>query len=180
MPKPLLPRDDGAPWRNLHGRRHGKKLRAGQEEHLERTLPRVAVPGVSWDDNPERRAVDLGALFAEPREVWLEVGFGGGEHLLAQAQANPDVGLIGAEPFVNGVAVHLAAMERAGARNIRLHAGDARDLLDVLPGGSIARAFVLYPDPWPKTRHHKRRFIGPENLDALARILRPGAQLRVA
>jgi len=179
MPKPLLPRDDGAPWRNFHGRRHGKKLRVGQEEHLASTLPRVAVPGVGWDENPERTPVDLDALFGGPREIWLEIGFGGGEHLLAQARANPEVGLIGAEPFVNGVAMHLAAMERAGATNIRLHAGDARDLMEVLPEASIARAFVLYPDPWPKTRHHKRRFISAENLDALARVLRSGAHLRV-
>ncbi|MEM1315931.1 MAG: tRNA (guanine(46)-N(7))-methyltransferase TrmB [Pseudomonadota bacterium] len=180
MPKPLEPRDDGAPWRNFHGRRHGKKLRQGQADHLRDTLPRVCVPGVAWSENPERAPIDLDALFGGPREVWLEIGFGGGEHLLAQALANPDVGLIGAEPFVNGVAVHLAAMERAGAGNIRLHAGDARDLLEVLPEASVARAFVLYPDPWPKTRHHKRRFINPDNLDALARVLKPGAHLRVA
>ena len=173
-------RPDGAPWRNFHGRRHGKTLRAGQAALLETLLPRLAVPGVGWDENPERRPLDLAALLPGAREVWLEVGFGGGEHLLAQARANPQVGLIGAEPFVNGVAMCLSALERDPVGNLRLHMGDARDLLDVLPEGSLARAFVLYPDPWPKARHAGRRFVGKDNLDALARVMRSGAELRVA
>ncbi|MGG7565303.1 tRNA (guanine(46)-N(7))-methyltransferase TrmB [Rhodovulum sp. DZ06] len=174
-------REDGAPWRNFHGRRHGKTLRKGQVEHLETTLAEVAVPNVTWADNPERKQIDPAAMFkTPPREIWLEVGFGGGEHMLGVGEANPDVGVIGCEPFINGVAMLLSHMTDRGIENVRVHAGDARDLMDVLPAGSMDRAFLLYPDPWPKTRHHKRRFMNPDNLDQLATVLRPGAELRVA
>ena len=173
-------RDDGAPWRNFHGRRHGKKLRAGQAEHLETTLQDLRPPRVGWDENPDREPLDLAALFGGPREVWLEIGFGGGEHMLGLAEAHPDVGLIGCEPFINGVAMCVADLARREISNVRIHPGDARDLLDVIPPASVSRAYVLYPDPWPKARHHKRRIINPEALDPLARALRPGAELRVA
>lgn len=124
--------------------------------------------------------VDLAALFGDARPVWLEIGFGGGEHLVHQAALNPGVGLIGAEPFVNGVAMALARIEAEGLGNVRIHAADARDLLDQLPEGGIARVFLLYPDPWPKTRHWDRRFMNPDNLAALARVMAPGAELRLA
>lgn len=176
----MTERKDGAPWRNFYGRRHGKRLRKGQQEHLATTLEEIAPPGVTWAENPDRTAIDLTALFGDDRPVWLEVGFGGGEHMLAQAAANRGVGIIGCEPFVNGVAMFLSAMARDGIDNVRVHAGDARDLLDVLPDASLDRAFLLYPDPWPKTRHHKRRFVSVENMDALARVLKPGAAFRVA
>ncbi|MFQ5621845.1 MAG: tRNA (guanosine(46)-N7)-methyltransferase TrmB [Paracoccaceae bacterium] len=174
------PKPDAAPWRNFYGRRFGKKLRPLQKEYLETYLPRIAVGGVGWDENPARAKIDLADLFGDDRPVWLEIGFGAGEHLLHQAEANPGVGLIGCEPFINGVAALLPRIDRAGVNNIRIHAGDARDLLDVLPDGSITRAFVLYPDPWPKTRHHRRRFVNPENIDPLARVLKPGARFHVA
>jgi len=173
-------RDDGAPWRNFYGRRHGKKLRPGQKELLDTRLAELAPAGVGWDENPERRPMDLVTLFPQAREVWLEIGFGGGEHMIAQAAANPHVGLIGCEPFVNGVAMLLSAIERAGVENLRVHAGDARDLMDVLPEGSVGRAFLNYPDPWPKKRHWKRRFVNPPQLDQLARVMAPGAEFRVA
>lgn len=175
-------RDDGAPWRNFHGRRHGKTLRKGQVEHLETTLGEVEVPGVSWADNPARAQIDLAALFggALPRQLRLEIGFGGGEHMLGVAAENRDIGVIGCEPFINGVAMLLAHMARQDITNVRVHPGDARDLMDVLPPASMDMAYVLYPDPWPKTRHHKRRFINPEQLDQLATVLKPGAELRVA
>lgn len=172
--------NDGRPWRNFYGRRHGKKLRGRQRDLLETGLEPLAVPGASPAANPERRAIDPDALFPDRAETWLEIGFGGGEHMVAQAAANPGVGLIGCEPYVNGVAKLLAAIERAGVDNLAVHAGDARDLMDVLPTGSIGRAFLLYPDPWPKRRHHKRRFVNPDNLDQLARVMRPGATLRIA
>ena len=110
---------------------------------------RVAPKGVSWTDNPERTPLDLEAMFPGAREVWLEVCFGGGEHMLDQAAANPDIGIIGCEPYINGVAKLLAAIKRRGSANVRVHAGDARDVFDVLPDGSLYRAFLLYPDPWP-------------------------------
>ena len=173
-------RDDGAPWRNFYGRRRGKKLRPGQVDLLERRLPELAPPGVAWDENPDRKPVDFAALMPGAREVWLEVGFGGGEHLIAMAKANPDVLLIGCEPFVNGVAMCLGAHERAGVTNVRIHPGDAREIFDVAPEGAFARIFVNYPDPWPKARHHKRRFIGEDNLPRLARVAAPGGRLHVA
>lgn len=173
-------RDDGAPWRNFYGRRHGKKLRPRQVKLLDGLLPRVAPPGVAWDENPARRPVDFAALVPDAREVWLEVGFGGGEHLIAMAKANPDIALIGCEPFVNGVAMCLMALDDAGLGNVRIHAGDAREIFDVAADAAFTRVFVNYPDPWPKARHHKRRFIGPENLAHLARVVAPGGRLHVA
>ncbi len=161
----------------LFGRRKGRPLNAHKTSLMDGLLPRLAVPV------PEAgKKIDLTALFGGtlPPEIWFEVGFGGGEHLLEQAQRHPDFGLIGCEPFLNGVASLLSAIEREGVQNIRLHANDARTILDALPDACLARAFVQYPDPWPKTRHADRRFIGPENLDRLARVLRPGGQLRLA
>jgi tRNA (guanine-N7-)-methyltransferase len=114
------------------------------------------------------------------KRVWLEVGFGGGEHMVHQAVANPGVGIIGAEPYINGVAMLLGKIRKAGAGNIRVHPGDARDLMDVLPDGSVAKAFLLYPDPWPKKKHHRRRFVTPEHLEPLHRVLAPGAEFRIA
>jgi tRNA (guanine-N7-)-methyltransferase len=129
--------------------------------------------------NPGRTPLDRAALFGD-KPVWLEIGFGGGEHLAAQAAANPDVGLIGCEPFVNGVAMALGRIAAAGLTNVRLHAGDARDLIEVLPPEVLSRVFLLYPDPWPKARHHRRRFANAENLAALRRAMAPGAELRLA
>ena len=135
-----------APWRNFYGRRHGKKLRKGQAGLIATRLAELAPPGVGWDENPQRDALDLATLYPGKREIWLEIGFGGGEHMLAQAQANPDVQIIGAEPFINGVAKLLAAIERAGVTNVAVTDADARDVMDVLPDASIDRAFLLYPD----------------------------------
>ncbi|MFT3972898.1 MAG: tRNA (guanine(46)-N(7))-methyltransferase TrmB [Amaricoccus sp.] len=166
------------PWRNLYGRRRGKRLKPNQARLLETLLPRLAVRGVSPVDNPDR--VPFAPLFPDGRPLWLEVGFGGGEHMVAQAEAHPGVGLIGCEPFVNGVAMALNHIDGAGVENIRLHAGDARDLIELLPEGGLARVFLLYPDPWPKARHVRRRFMSLENLALLARAMAPGAELRVA
>lgn len=174
------PKHPDAPWRNFYGRRHGKKLRKGQGDLIDHRLAELAPPGITWEENPERSALDLKALYPRAREIWLEIGFGGGEHAIAQAVANPDVQILGAEPFVNGVAKLLAAIERTGAQNLAVTDADARDVMDVLPDASISRAFLLYPDPWPKTRHHKRRFINPAQMDMLARVMAPGSTLRVA
>jgi tRNA (guanine-N7-)-methyltransferase len=114
------------------------------------------------------------------KDVWLEIGFGSGEHLAHQARLNPDVGFIGCEPFVNGVAALLAAVASESLTNIRIFDEDARLLLPQLADASIGRVFLMFPDPWPKTRHHKRRFIQPATLDALARIMAPGGELRFA
>ena len=166
--------------RKFYGRRHGKTLRKGHADLLATRLEALSLRGVMRSENPDRAPLDLDAVFGAGRDVWLEIGFGAGEHLVHQALSNPRVGLIGAEAFINGVAALLARIEKAGADNIALHAGDARDLLDVIPEGRLARVFLLYPDPWPKTRHRRRRFIAPENLDALARAMEEGASLRLA
>lgn len=169
----------GAPWRNFYGRTRGKTLKPAQERYLAEDLPRLAVPGVRWDENPDRAPLDVAALTGGG-PLWLEIGFGGGEHMVHQAAAHPGVTVLGCEPFVNGVAMALGKMRRAGVTNIRLHPGDARDLLDVLPPGSVDRAFLLYPDPWPKARHHRRRFVTPEHLGPLFDAMAPGALLRIA
>jgi tRNA (guanine-N7-)-methyltransferase len=113
-------------------------------------------------------------------ETWLEIGFGGGEHLTEQAARHPDVRLIGAEPFVNGVASALRHIDERALANVRLHQGDAREVLAALPDAALSRIFILFPDPWPKARHHKRRLIQPETVAELARVLRPGGRLRFA
>lgn len=156
----------------FYGRTRGKALRPAQRGRLEGMLPGLTLRGVARDENPAREALEL------PRPLWVEVGFGGGEHLVHQARLNPGVTLLGAEPFVNGLAALLGKMD--GVSNVLLHPGDARDLLEVLPERSVEKAFLLYPDPWPKARHHKRRFVTPGPLGLLARALAPGAEFRVA
>lgn len=168
----------GAPWRNFYGRLKGKALKPSHERYLE-DLPGLAPGAVGWDENPERNPIELVERFGG-KPVWLEIGFGSGEHLVHQAEANPGVEIIGCEPFVNGVATLLGKLRKSKANNVAVHGGDARDLMDVLPEASIDRAFLLYPDPWPKKRHHRRRFVTPEHLEPLARVMKPGAVLRVA
>jgi tRNA (guanine-N7-)-methyltransferase len=168
------------PRRNLYGRRHGKKLKPSQKRLLAELLPRLRLAGVSAAENPERNPLAREALFADGRPLWLEVGFGGGEHLVHAARSHPELGFVGCEPFVNGVAKALAAIERAGVENVRLHPGDARDLIELLPVGVVERVFLLYPDPWPKARHARRQFASRENLALLAPAMTPGAELRLA
>ncbi|WGH77761.1 tRNA (guanine(46)-N(7))-methyltransferase TrmB [Jannaschia ovalis] len=167
------------PHRNFYGRRKGKHLKPGHARLLEADLSDYSPGPVDWDANPDRTPLDLDALFPG-RETWLEIGFGGGEHMIHQAARNPQAGIIGAEPYIDGVAKLLAKLRESQVDNVRIHPGDARDLMDVLPEAGIARAFLLYPDPWPKARHHRRRFVTPEHLEPLARVMRPGAELRVA
>lgn len=167
------------PHRNFYGRRKGKHLRDSQETYLQEDLDLLSPGPVDWEVNPEREPLDLASVFGG-REVWLEVGFGGGEHMVHQAGQNPQAGIIGCEPYINGVAMLLGKIRRAGVDNLRVYPGDVRDMFDVLPDASISKAFLLYPDPWPKARHHRRRFVTPEHLEPLARVLKPGAEFRVA
>jgi tRNA (guanine-N7-)-methyltransferase len=163
--------------RTLYGRRRGKPLRVGRREVLERLLPELQIFPSDYRDG----ALNPRSLFeTEVRAVWLEVGFGAGEHLAAMAQAHSDIGFIGCEPFVNGVARLLAVIDQQGLDNVRIVMDDAGLLLDCLAAGSIERAFLLFPDPWPKRRHNKRRFVGPKNIAAMARVLADGAHWRVA
>ena len=157
----------------FYGRRKGHELKPGRQHLYTEMLPLLRLP--------EAIPKDLRALFPRPtREIWLEIGFGAGEHLAHQAGAHPDIGFIGCEPFVNGVAALLAAVTAENFDHIRIFDDDARMLLPRLPEASIARVFLLFPDPWPKTRHHKRRLVAPDTLDQLARIMAPDAELRFA
>jgi tRNA (guanine-N7-)-methyltransferase len=160
--------------RQLYGRRRGHRLRPGRRRLLEERLPELQL------QPPADGALDPAALFGSPRAVWLEIGFGGGEHLVEQARRHPEVGVIGCEPFVNGVARALALAEAERVHNVRILMDDARLLLPALPDGSLERIFVLFPDPWPKARHHKRRIVNPETVRAFARLLVPGGELRLA
>jgi tRNA (guanine-N7-)-methyltransferase len=173
------PAGGGMPRRNFYGRVHGKTLRPRQKRDLAEELPKYRLAGIAAGENLSRAPLDLARLpGAGP--VWLEVGFGGGEHLVAMAQRYPQVRLIGCEPFVNGVAMALGRLRQAPAPNVAIHPGDARDLLDVLPAACLERVFLLYPDPWPKARHRRRRFVTPEHLGPLARACAPGAEFRIA
>ena len=169
----------GAPWRNFYGRLKGKGLRKSQQDYLDSDLAALSPGPVDWEANPDRTPLDLNALFGD-RPVWLEVGFGGGEHLVHMAERYPDIGIIGCEPYINGVAMLLGKIRKAGVDNLAVHPGDARDLFDVLPEASLEKVFLNYPDPWPKKRHHRRRFVTPEHLEPLARAMKAGAEFRVA
>lgn len=160
----------------LFGRRKGRPLRKRRTEMMQTLLPKLELPLP-----PDGVRLEPTSLFGKPvRDVWLEIGFGSGHHLAWQAENHPDVGLIGAEPFVNGVAALLTMADDRKLDNLRIVSDDARPLLDALPDAAIGRAFVLFADPWPKKRHWERRFIGPDNLPRLARVLKDGAELRLA
>jgi len=150
-----------------YGRIKSRPIKPRQAGLMESLLPQIAVDMAD-------------PLQGHAGETWLEIGFGGGEHMAAQASRAPDIRILGAEPFVNGVASAVRHVEEQALDNVRIHHGDARDLVSALPDGSITRVFVLFPDPWPKTRHHKRRIIQPELLAGLRRVLKPGGRLRFA
>jgi tRNA (guanine-N7-)-methyltransferase len=165
--------------RNFYGRIRGKTLRASQKDYLAEDLGPVTLNGVTRAENPARGLVDL-EPWRQARPLWLEIGFGGGEHLVHMAARNPDVALIGAEPFVNGIAMLLGKIRTAGVTNLRIHPGDVRDLFEVLGPASVSKVFLNYPDPWPKARHHRRRVVTQEYLLPLARITAAGSEFRVA
>jgi tRNA (guanine-N7-)-methyltransferase len=169
--------DSEASSPRLYGRRKGRPLRKRKAGLIEDALPRLTFPLPT-----EGAPFDPHAIFPHAvDDVWLEVGFGSGHHLAWQAAQHRNVGVIGCEPFVNGVAALLAMVDEQDLYDtVRVHPDDARPLLDALPDASIGRAFVLFADPWPKKRHWDRRFIGPENLPRLARVLKDDAELRLA
>jgi tRNA (guanine-N7-)-methyltransferase len=162
------------PQRAFFGRRKGHALRPRQAALFDALLPRLAV------DLSAPPPADLRRLFDDVSEVRLEIGFGGGEHLIAEAMRQPRTGFIGSEPFVNGMAKALALIDEHKIDNIRLHHGDASELIAWLPPASLARADLIFPDPWPKRRHWKRRFVQDESVAAIARLLRPGGEFRFA
>jgi tRNA (guanine-N7-)-methyltransferase len=160
--------------RAFFGRRSGKRLHAGQDRLYREVLPGLAI------ELPDAGPLDLDAMFpGRPRRV-IEIGYGGGEHLVRQALRHPGTGHVGCEVFSGGIAKLVAAVEAEGIGNIRVFTDDALKLLERLPEAALDGAFLLYPDPWPKTRHHKRRFVSPLTLSELARVLKPGSTLAVA
>jgi tRNA (guanine-N7-)-methyltransferase len=162
--------------KRFHGRRRGRRLRKKRQILLDKLLPTYEL--LLTSDSCE---LEVKNLFKKPvDEVWLEIGFGNGEHIIWQAKNNTNVGLIGAEPFLNGVSCLLSYIENSGVKNIRILPEDVRPLLDKLPNCSIGRVFILFPDPWPKLRHHKRRLVSKVTLDKLADIMADGAELRLA
>ena len=154
------------------GRRKGHALKSRQAALFETLLPKLAL------DLGHPAPADLRALFDRAGDVRVESGFGGGEHLVAEAEQNPTIGFIGIEPFINGMAKALAAIDDRGLTNIRLHHGDATEVLAWLPNASLARFDLLYPDPWPKRRHWKRRFVQQNSIAQIARLVRPGGEFR--
>ncbi|MDO9525894.1 MAG: tRNA (guanine(46)-N(7))-methyltransferase TrmB [Gemmobacter sp.] len=166
--------------RNFYGRRAGKTIKPHQRLWLSEDLESLVPEGIKPEENPDRLPLDLTSVFKDGRPVWLEVGFGGGEHMVHIAAQNPSIGLIGCEPYINGVVMLLGKIRRAQVTNLALYPGDVRDLFDVLPDASIDKAFLNYPDPWHKRRHHGRRFVTQGYLTQLARVLRPGAEFRMA
>jgi len=169
------PQLSAPPVGRVYGRRRGRRLGGKKSELLDTLFSELSVAV------PEPPAqLDPRALFdPRPEAVWIEIGFGGGEHLAAQALAHPNLGFIGCEPFVNGVSSLLGHLDDGGQRNVRIVAEDARVLLQSLPDASIGGAFLLFPDPWPKRRHEERRFLA-QGLDQIARVLVDGGTFRIA
>ena len=170
----------GAPRRNFYGRIKGKSLQKSQERYMSEDLEALKPKNVTWADNPDRNLIHPREWFEDDREIWLEIGFGGGEHLVHQASSNPDKGIIGCEPYINGVAMLLGKIRSAKVNNIRGSPRDARDMMDIIPKEALSHAFLLYPDPLPKTLHHTSRYVKPEHLEPLAACLKSGAIFRVA
>ena len=157
--------------RRLYGRRQGHKLRQGQSALVEDMLPRLSVP----EDGP----IDAMRLFGDDRPLHVEIGFGAGEHLAGQAAANPDIGFIGCEPFLNGVVGALGHIRDGALDNVRLYMGDAIEVIERLPDESLDRLYLLHPDPWRKARHAKRRMVNHGPLDLIAAKLKPGCEFRL-
>ena len=163
---------DPTTMNRLYGRSSGHKLRLGQQALIDTLLPAIAVP--TEGDLTSR------TLFGDDRSLHVEIGFGGGEHLAHRADLLPDHGFIGCEPFVNGVATALGHIRDGTLANVRLHMGDALDVLRRLPGASLLMVYLLHPDPWPKNRHAKRRMVNDGPIELIASKLRPGGELRIA
>jgi tRNA (guanine-N7-)-methyltransferase len=171
MSSASTPRDPEAPLRSF-GRIKSRAIKPRQAVLFETLLPSIRLP------DPAAGLINVAALMPDATEAWLEIGFGGGEHLAAQAAAHPTALMIGCEPFINGVASALRPIDEGGLTNVRLHADDARAVVEALPDASLDRILILFPDPWHKARHNKRRLIQPAFAADLARVLKPGGRLR--
>ena len=167
---------DNIPERRLYGRRIGKPLGKQRAEAIDRLLPLLCVPEAALNGQAD---LDPARLFSSPKtQIWMEIGFGNGEHLLALLRQYPEIGFLGAEPFINGMAALLKELDKND--NIRVLMDDAMRLIASLKDQSLDRLYILNPDPWPKKRHHKRRIVSQENLSAFARVMKPGAEIIMA
>ena len=175
----IVSHKSGIKWRNFYGRFKGKSLSARQHGSLHTEFEKYSLKNISWEENSKRKKIKLSEVFNE-KSVWLEIGFGGGEHLVHQAKLNPDIGFIGCEPYQGGVAKLMGKLSADPRKNIKLYDGDVRNIFDVLAKNSISKVFLLYPDPWPKKRHHRRRFVTQEFLAPLYETMQPGSILRIA
>ena len=173
MSKPHHPLNEAGEPRAFFGRRSGKRLHRGQDALFREVLPALEL-------RPGEGGLDPAALFAGASRIVLEIGYGGGEHLSRQARQDPDAGFIGCEVFSGGIAKLVQQIDEQGLQNVRLFTDDALKLLVKLPDASVEEAYLLYPDPWPKTRHHKRRFVSPTTLGELGRVLKPGGAFHFA
>ena len=163
--------DNQHPLMRSYGRIKSRPIKPRQAALVDELLPSLRPPEGPFDPR---------TLMDGTREAWLEIGFGGGEHMASQAARAPDVLIVGCEPFLNGVASAVRHVAEQELKNVRIHDGDARELAARLPDASLDRVFILFPDPWPKARHHKRRIVQPEMVAELARVLQPGGRLRFA
>ena len=166
-------------FRNFYGRFKGKRLSTAQLDSLLTEFKKYSLKNITWEENPQRNKIKLSEIF-DKKPVWLEIGFGGGEHLVHQAKLNPEIGFIGCDPYQNGVAKLMVKLTADPCENIKLYDGDVRNIFDVLAKNSISKVFLLYPDPWPKKRHHRRRFVTQEFLVPLYESMKPGSILRIA
>ena len=163
--------DTAHPLLRSYGRIKSRPIKPRQAALVETLLPQIRAPQAPFDPAD---------LMPGAEEVWLEIGFGGGEHMASQAARAPNVLIIGCEPFLNGVASAVRHVDEQGLKNVRIKDGDARELIGHLPDACLNQVFILFPDPWPKARHHKRRIVQPEVLADLARVMKPGGKLRFA
>lgn len=164
--------EDPARKSYLFGRQKTKKLSQRQQSLVDGLLPTLLI-------DPKKAPANVGFI-NEAQPLWLEIGFGGGEHLSARSAKHPNINYIGCEPFINGIAKLLVAIDEQGLSNVRIYNNDARHVLTALPEASLEGVYLLYPDPWPKTRHHKRRFVSKETLDLLSKAIKPGGTLLIA
>ena len=168
-------------WRfNFFGRRRGKKLSERQKDYILNYLPTVSLSGITDYENPKREKVNLKEIIHDDNPIWLEIGFGGGEHLLSLAKGNKNINFIGCEPYLNGVAMLLPRLARENLSNVKIFMDDARMLFEVLPDSSIEKLFLLFPDPWPKLRHKQRRFVSNKNVEYFKKILKTEGLVYIA
>ncbi len=163
---------------NFHGRKKGKRLSPLQAKYIKEYLPTISVTNTEFFR--ERKQLNFSNYFESDCPIYLEVGFGGGEHLVELAKENRHVGILGCEPYINGVAKLLPKLIEFDLTNVRVLMDDARNLLELIPDAGISKIFLLFPDPWPKARHHRRRFINVENIEVMAKILKPGGLIFLA